>query len=77
METIAELEQLGYDTLLPKHDDHDEHDVDKDHETKTERSFKSGHDEKFCHSKQVRPQGTVSYGGPICSFLPDLDIVTV
>ena len=62
METIAELEQLGYDTLLPKHDDHDEHDVDKDHETKTERSFKSGHDEKICHSKQVRPHGTVNYG---------------
>ena len=62
METIAELEQLGYDTLLPKHDDHDEHDVDKDHETKTERSFKSGHDENICHSKQVRPHGTVSYG---------------
>ena len=40
METIAELEQLGYDTLLPKHGDYDEHDADKDHKTKTERSFK-------------------------------------
>jgi hypothetical protein len=92
METIAELDQMGYDTPLPvtnnrgrqstrtnlfqttttehdedaydgveeitianlqKHDEqNDEHDaervdVDKDHESKSERSFKSGHHDKI------------------------------
>ena len=91
METIAELEQLGYDTPIPvtnnrarhstrtnlfqitttehdenaydgveeitianlqKHDEHDEHDVERvdverDHETKSERSFKSGQHDKI------------------------------
>ena len=69
--TTTEHDEDAYDGVeeitianLLKHDahdaHHDEHDVDKDHETKSERSFKSGHDEKISMMKMIKKK-TMGY----------------